>query len=629
MRRDLARFEDTCRPLLGDRLDAWLELYDTHERVLTVEASCVRAGSFGLGNVFPDFIAWFVVGILERRAVYVRWTDCADEDDDATRSSHPKREAGFAPGGCAPVPCRGRANPGQYFQLPGGRDWILTPASRARVDLAVNRGPEGQPIPSPSSHLVPGNRTGPALVLDAPGDFPGGPSDLFGDDLVRVDTALAGDERWVEIRVSSGHGLVPHPTGAAVSDATVREWADALIAGPYRRLAALVGVDVSQSTRGDATKRAPEGDRALTFALNEGRHGVHVRGCVQHAVMRPTPRLQRALVPFLREFDSGNALTALHVRTMFADRVGDEGERADRVPAECAEGDEGDADANVYAFAKRLIADASSGELSLAKIRHGPFAWRWKALDRMLAAGGYARRNDDPASARCPAVAERPFLFGEPEDAGLAPFVTCAGRAAELAAEERGDRDGWRLYVATDAPYLRRLVDEHPDLEGRGVGCPPGAGACEGRHTAHRIRDEDEREGDGDGDGEGVDAYAQTFVDAWILGAADQTLPATTSTFSWMAHRGFGLRGRPQMMDDEREGYPLAREAFTAKHLPLCEALKLDDANDADCACVYAAVWGREIRRTDDSAPEETRVFDGRDGDEADGADGADGDASP
>ena len=64
-------------------------------------------------------------------------------------------------------------------------------------------------------------------------------------------------------------------------------------------------------------------------------------------------------------------------------------------------------------------------------------------------------------------------------------------------------------------------------------------------------------------------------------------------------------------MDDEREGYHLAREAFTEKHLPLCEALELDDANDADkkqCACVYAAVWGREIRRTDDSAPEETRV---------------------
>ena len=47
----------------------------------------------------------------------------------------------------------------------------------------------------------------------------------------------------------------------------------------------------------------------------------------------------------------------------------------------------------------------------------------------------------------------------------------CAGRAAELAASERGDATKWKLYVATDAPYLKHLASEHPSLRGKIVGC--------------------------------------------------------------------------------------------------------------------------------------------------------------
>ena len=85
VRRDLERFERTCRPLMGERIDTWLKQYHTNKRVLTLEASCLHAGQNGLGNLLGDFLAWFVWGVVTDRAVYVRWTDCPDEDKKRRR----------------------------------------------------------------------------------------------------------------------------------------------------------------------------------------------------------------------------------------------------------------------------------------------------------------------------------------------------------------------------------------------------------------------------------------------------------------------------------------------------------------------------------------------------------------
>ena len=620
VRRDLARFETTCAPLMGAVLDDWLALYDANARVLTIEASCVRDGSFGLGNIVGDFQAWFVWGIVHRRAVYVRWTDCASEEDDAviphgldedaggvrrcpapSSTKKKPREVGSPPTIAPPAACRARANLGQYWTLPGGKQWMLTPDTWRAIAASIGR----------SENQTTGTGRPAARRVSAPDDFGEDPSALFGPGGV-----LAGADPWVRVDLVSGHALVPHPPADGSREArdAARAWSDALIGDGYRALANLTNTDVS---RGDDS-----GDMS-DFALVEGLWGVHLRGCLLHAMSRPSPRLQKALLPFARAFDAdgGLSLAAVHVRTRFVDDVGDEGTE-DETLARRRGGGGGGGGGTEAARAAYARADAAMraapGNFALAKIRHGPIEARWRELDRLLQAGGFERRNDDAlVHARCPRIRggegpgdpSAPFAFGERDSAGLSPYVTCAGRAAELAASERGDATKWKLYVATDAPYLKHLASEHPSLRGKIVGCDAyekygaaaegGGGeagrekknapgnACVFRHTAHGVSHR-----------ESHDRFAQAFVDAWIVGAADQTLPVTPSTFTQLAHRGFGVNGRPQMMHRDRFGFEFqgGGEGWSNKHLPVCEALGMKDEGGGDggvCVDVYSAVWGR------------------------------------
>jgi len=194
--RDMERFTATCKPLVGKVLDKWLAMYESNARVLTVEAACLTGFQNGLGNILGDFLAWFVWGVVTNRAVYIRWTDCPDEvglnnltgegdggggggDAGGAGGRAPKCGGGRGEGrggggggggegaggdggaGGEPVACRARANLAQYLQMPGGRDWGLTPAVWRRISAATRGG-------------------GPTVSTAAPGDFPDGPEGLFG-----------------------------------------------------------------------------------------------------------------------------------------------------------------------------------------------------------------------------------------------------------------------------------------------------------------------------------------------------------------------------------------------------------------------------------------------------------------
>lgn len=255
VRRDLERFSRTCGARMGRHLDHWIQLYDQPRRVLTVEAACLPGTQNGLGNILGDFLGWFVWGIVTDRAVYIRWTDCADDEDaDASKIQGGGMAPECPPSSVAedtqtrrrPTPCRARANLAQYFQLPGGRTWGLTPATYRRI--AQHQSPNG---------------TGPTVAVAAPGDFPRGPHGLFGDGGV-----LMSDAAWVEVSILEGHGLVPHPTqtgdGSDGDDTSHRAWAEATLAEGYRRLARRAG----------ATRDIERGEHDMVdFALVEGLHG--------------------------------------------------------------------------------------------------------------------------------------------------------------------------------------------------------------------------------------------------------------------------------------------------------------------------------------------------------------------
>ena len=52
--RDLERFSEHCDAILGAHQDRWLKLYETNERVLTIDASCSERAN-GIGNYLGDF----------------------------------------------------------------------------------------------------------------------------------------------------------------------------------------------------------------------------------------------------------------------------------------------------------------------------------------------------------------------------------------------------------------------------------------------------------------------------------------------------------------------------------------------------------------------------------------------
>ena len=51
--RDLERFSEHCDAVFGAHQDRWLKLYETNERVLTIDASCSERAN-GIGNYLGD-----------------------------------------------------------------------------------------------------------------------------------------------------------------------------------------------------------------------------------------------------------------------------------------------------------------------------------------------------------------------------------------------------------------------------------------------------------------------------------------------------------------------------------------------------------------------------------------------
>ena len=197
-------------------------------------------------------------------------------------------------------------------------------------------------------------------------------------------------------------------------------------------------------------------------------------------------------MPYLRKFDEGLALVALHLRTKFVDVVGgdEDGGGGGRAGggggggggggrgtsggggnggggsgggsggagdaagsggggsgggrsgggggggrgvggAGGGEGGRGVEHRTLRSRARRTLA-AAPGNFSLDLIRHGPVQRRWEEFNRLLAAGGFARRNDDALMDRCPHIANTTghelFRVGGPDAAGLSPYLTCAGQ---------------------------------------------------------------------------------------------------------------------------------------------------------------------------------------------------------
>jgi hypothetical protein len=214
--------------------------------------------------------------------------------------------------------------------------------------------------------------------------------------------------------------------------------------------------------------------------------------------------------------------------------------------------------------------------------------------------GLFVRPNAAPETAACGADGAGAFTLGAPDVAGLAPYISCAARAAQRVASMRiaaasgapaaeAPPDSWMLFLATDSPGLQALLPAQPSLAARLVACT-GA-TCAVENTAHKGRRTHA-------------AQLQAVTELYILGMADAVVPIARSTFQRFADRGFGFGGRPQFLSGV--ACPPGRHNFHEqtpsrryeKRLPVCAALggalaPMEKAYNATCevrACVRACV---------------------------------------
>ncbi|KAK3268722.1 hypothetical protein CYMTET_22788 [Cymbomonas tetramitiformis] len=347
------------------------------------------------------------------------------------------------------------------------------------------------------------------------------PEDITSDPRLLWDI-LHGSDSWITLKIHNGIGLLPLPKDPDFEATST--YADMLIGQSYLALVRKLDIPLPAA--------AQERDDKADLALVESQFGLHVRGCVLHWALRPRPKLQSALAPLLRYLNNVDGLVALHVRSFYAD-----------IPHVAS---------NLQSLSENFSA-AVPRWFNLQKWDEGSPKERWESLNEIVLRGGFTRKNTDPLLSRCADDTFSGWIFGAPQDAGLAPYVSCAMRASREAAQRASAREWdsngtWAVYIASDLSLIPELLTRLPQLNRRVIAYCFGNSQCPYTHTgvAHSGFP-----------GSGAE-HKKTAVDAWMLGLAQRTLPVTASTFPRFAERSTGILDKPQLLDGDDDGFALS-----------------------------------------------------------------------
>ena len=159
--RDLARFNAFCRRpgtathfLTSEIQVARAKL----GRVLVLDGRCFCKAN-GIGNLFGDYVVWFLAAALSGRALFIDWTDSAAEGprhtyvgtwDERLKAGNATKcfRARFG-SACQRIPRR--FDLGAHFESVGGHSWRWTAAMRQRLVALHGRAAETV-VESPHEH---------------------------------------------------------------------------------------------------------------------------------------------------------------------------------------------------------------------------------------------------------------------------------------------------------------------------------------------------------------------------------------------------------------------------------------------------------------------------------------------
>jgi hypothetical protein len=523
------------------------------ERVLVIDASCACNGDNGVGNLFGDYAVWLTLAALAERAIFIAWASRGTADDPNRSHACPCERA------------RRRFDLGELFQSASGRAWRWTAATQKAV--VKRHGSSAEAVYEVA-------RARPCEELSM---------------------RLAGPEPWLTVRdpFASSKNRSARSTVAMMprcSGKDVFPGAKGAVVAPLIHAFALRW-SRSKGSRSGSRGGPSRGERDLTQTLDDDEWSLwrtplrpstrstplgQLMRCVLHAMLRPRPALAAHLGP-LAERVGSDALVVLQLRTGWADDT----DVLARHSARRAKGEGGRAKGEGGRHLHR--AASSSGFVASASDR-------WEALTSSPC-GQLPPEGIDMAQCADPSGrkgrSQLPRVPGarvpRSNSSKLAAVVECSARRAHSIARERrgGSRDAWRVFVSSDSPGVRALLERLPALQGRFMGCVPTA--CSARTGMHSK---------GGSAAVGLGDRLDLAVDLWMLGAADASVFSTETSFSHWASRAPLSDVQPPLMPlasglTKPAGLCLARQscALHNRMLSVClhptaKGACLDDSNN-------------------------------------------------
>jgi hypothetical protein len=221
---------------------------------------------------------------------------------------------------------------------------------------------------------------------------------------------------------------------------------------------------------------------------------------------------------------------------------------------------------------------AGAAELLFGRVGNSSLlARRWDALTRYNCAQRQPNPPDTAGSRRAPRylpfvrehggtpcldpavslAGETPVRLPRANESYVARAVQCAAHVAQSAAAlRRTPRHGggggggaghaapdWRLYVLSDSPGVRRLVEVLPALRGAAIGCFPNR-CSDPMYQGGNWRTPTSAE------------QLSVAVDLWMMGAADRSISAVATTFTRWEARTLPHPSQPAAVDWHHRAMP-------------------------------------------------------------------------
>ena len=339
VRRDRERFGATC----GEAVLPSVRPVESLARVLVVDGRCVCKNN-GIGNLYGDYVTWFLIAALTNRRIFFNWKDTlALTNETKVRNLDEAACLSVAVGGtCGRV--HARFDLGAHFVAQGGNSWRWTPRTRKQVaDFHGGAMPAQALMLAGTPHNTLPHERGDVTAVARAAAATGGRANWT---CVELWQELQSKTPMVNVRFSEGGstGLLPRCMRGPQDPPRRPKGTTSVLFPTPAVLGKLAHEAVKRARAAGASTVVVKNFRLEAQAVEAGRLGLfhslplvaagvdthrrrddhgqlaRLMRCLTHAALQPRRSLRRQLWPTLRRVGS-RALVTVQARSGWADDV--------------------------------------------------------------------------------------------------------------------------------------------------------------------------------------------------------------------------------------------------------------------------------------------------------------------